>query len=108
MGHSSSIQIHWAAHLEPVPKPLVYVCPLDTQEQEFAKLDPAFLYSKSWCLAGLLGAIREAVRPVVTARLWRGRREQPHPHLTRHSRATSSVCAAVLPGPVLTELLALH
>lgn len=41
MGHGSSIQIHWAAHLEPVPKPLVYVCPLDTQEQEFAKLDPA-------------------------------------------------------------------
>lgn len=62
MGHGSSIQTHWAARLEPVPKPLVYVCPLDTQKQEFAKLDPAFLYSKSWYLTGLLGAIREAVK----------------------------------------------
>lgn len=108
MGHGSSIQIHWAARLEPVPKPLCVPAPLDTQKQEFAKLDPAFLYSKSWYLAGLLGAIREAVRSVVTVRLWQGRREQPHPHLTRHSRAPSSVCAAVLPGPGPTELLALH
>lgn len=98
-------------------------CPLDTQGQEFCKLNHIFPHSEahspkssrdesletSLCL-GSRGEGKEAIGPLGDERVRERRREkQPQPASEPVIAEPSSVCAAALPGPApITCLLCIR